>query len=283
MAIKRNPYPILERDCGDFEYHNFDATLLNAEVNNGVFSFHFKSQFDEPVLLDLVIQKKVKFFVKVESKPFFSKTFSSDLLNPDEVLINFNYEDVPANFAFEFTPMLLAANSFVYRNENAEEPLNDYSFNIQLNQTLARCKIKLSFEIGYKEHNSGALIKIKQLTDGKIPSCGSFDINLTDPRNILVYIEQENYKKLMSLNAGHQKLLDTLITIPVLQYAISDYLKNPSDYEDNSRDWFDELDNKYGLIGEIKDMPDVLKKCNEILHDPLIPFVEFFQKKYIED
>jgi hypothetical protein len=283
MAIKRNPYPILESDYGDFEHHKFDATLLDAEVKDGVFSFHFKTDFDEPILTDLLKQKKVKFVVKVESKPFFSKTFSSDLLNPNEVFIKFNYVEVPATFTFEFSPMLLAVDSFAYKNENAEEPLKDYSFNIQPNQTLARSKMNLSFEIGYKEHNSGALIKIKQLKDGKIPNCGAFDINLTDPRNILVYLEQENFKKLMSLNAGHQKVLDTLITIPVLQYAISDYLKNPSDYEEGSKDWFDELDNNYRLREEVNEMPDVLTKCNEILHNPLIPFVEFFRKKYLEE
>jgi hypothetical protein len=283
MAIKRNPYPILERDYGDFEHHSFDATLINAQVLEGLFSFHFRSEFDEPVLLELLNQKKVLFVVKVDSKPFFSKTFYSDSSNPNEVFISVSYDDVPSTFDFEFTPMLLAVESFVYKNENAEEPLNEYNFNIQKNQTLARSKINLSFELGYKEHNSGALIKIKQLRVGEIPSCGSFDVSLTDPKNILVYIEQENFKKIMSLNTGHQKILDTLITIPVLQYAISDYLKNPSDYEDNSRDWFDELDNKYRLIGEIKEMPDVLKKCNEILSNPLIPFVDFFQKKYIED
>jgi len=282
MAIKRNPYPILEKDYGDFVNHSFDAKLLSAEIKEGIFYFHFKSVFDEPILLGLINQKKVKFCVKAESKPFFSKTFQSDILS-DEVKFEINYKDTPATFSFKFISMLLAAENFIYRNENADTPLNEYTFNIQKNQTLARSEIELSFEVGYKEHHSGALIKIIKLPVGEKPLCGDYDIKLDDLKNILVSLEVENYKKLINLNSGNQKMLDNLITVPVLQYALFDYLKNPSDYEENSREWFDGLDEKYNLREELKDARDVLKKCNEILNYPLIPFIDYFQNKYTEE
>jgi hypothetical protein len=282
MAIKRNPYPILENDFGDFANHNFDARLLSAEIKDGVFYFHFKAEFNEPVLLDYMNQKKVLFCVKAEAKPFFSKIFRSDNIL-DEVKFELNYKDTPAAFSFTFIPMLISADNLMYENENADAPLNKYSFYIQKNQTLARSKIALSFEVGYKEHSSGALIKIRKLKEGDKPSCGDYDIRLDDPNYIIVSLEMENYKKLISLNAGHQKVLDNLITIPVIQYALFDYLKNPTDYEDNTRDWFTSLDEKHNIREDIKDSISVLKKCNEILDNPLMPFIDHFQRKYLED
>jgi hypothetical protein len=282
MAIKRNPYPILENENGDFQNFSFGANVLKAEINDGVFSFHFKSELTEPVLQKYIDKGLISFGIKVESKPFYSKTILAKDVN-DAVQFDINYKTVPANFSFKFIPILIAISDFTYKNTNADEPLNEYEFKINKNQILARSSIELSFEIGYKEQKSGAIIKILKLSDNNRPFNGTYDIKLDDSNNILVYLAEEDFVKVMKLNNGHQKMLDALITVPVLQYALSDYIKNPNDYEENNREWFDILDAEYDIVGEVKEMQDVLKKCNQILNNPLIPFVDYFQKKYVED
>jgi hypothetical protein len=283
MAIKRNPYPILENEHGDFESFKFDLKVIDAGIVDGVFSFHFMAEIDEPELLSLLNKGKIKLHVRAVSNPYFGHTFSSDNSQPDQVRFQIRYEDTPASFDFRFKGMLLAMESMNYQNKNADTPLNQFSFKINRYQILARSYINISFDIGYKEHQSSAIIKLVKLRNGLKPSCGSYDINLTDQNQIIVTLAEDAFNKLMALNSGHQKILDSLITMPVLQYALADYLKNSGDYEDGLRGWFNILDDKYSLERDIKDMRDVLKKCNEILENPLIPFVDHFQKKYLID
>jgi hypothetical protein len=284
MSIKRNPYPILEKEHGDFdEKYSFDTELINASVENGIFKFHFNAKLNEPNLEKLQSEKKIKFGVLVESKPYFSKLFFSSDSFENKVEISINYQDVPATFSFIFKPMLIAVENFIYKNSNAFTPLDQYEFKINENQILARSKTEVSFEVGYKDLNSGALIKILQLKSGESTYSGTYDIKLDESNNILVYFNEDDYKKLIKLNGEHPKLLDELITVPVLQYALSDFLKNPTDYEDTTREWFVELDKIFDISDTVKDMRDVLKKCNEILNSPLIPFIEFFQNKYKDE
>jgi hypothetical protein len=284
MSIKRNPYPILEKEHGDFdEKYSFDTELINASVENGIFKFHFNAVFNEPNLIELQDSRKIIFCVLVESKPYFSKLFFSSDTAKNEVEISINYQDVPATFSFEFKPMLIAVENFIYKNNSALAPLDQYEFKIFKNQILARSKTEVIFEVGYKDLNSGALIKILQLKSGESTYSGTYDIKLDESNNILVYFNEDDYKKLIKLNGEHPKLLDELITVPVLQYALSDFLKNPTDYEDTTREWFIELDKIFDISETVKDMRDVLKKSNEILNSPLIPFIDFFQNKYKDE
>ena len=74
MSIKRNPYPILEKEHGDFdEKYSFDTELINASVENGIFKFHFNAEFNEPNLIKLQSKKSKPFII---TKPLQNDTIA---------------------------------------------------------------------------------------------------------------------------------------------------------------------------------------------------------------
>jgi hypothetical protein len=124
----------------------------------------------------------------------------------------------------------------------------------------------------------GPLIKVVKLNSQMQPKSGTMDINLNDDDYIQVMISEANYEKFRSLNKEEPKLLDALITLPVLQYTLSELLYSP---DLNDKSWAKILDEEYHVF-DMKTQEDVLGKCDEILKSAIPSFIEYFERKYLD-
>mgnify|MGYP000194423072 CR=1 FL=1 len=57
-------------------------------------------------------------------------------LNKKEVVIEINYEEIPSEFTFEFTPLIITEKSIKYHNDNADSPMNLYNFSLAFHNFL---------------------------------------------------------------------------------------------------------------------------------------------------
>jgi hypothetical protein len=280
MAIINNPYPLLDNDKGNFDDHHFDVEITECYINEGVYYFKFKAQIDEENIFNLIHDSKASFAIKVENKPFYVKIFRTSEKSLFEIDIEIKYENVSSDFSFEFTPLILTNTSFEYINSNADLPICNYSFQLNANQIIgSHSTIKLSFERAYRKINSGPLIKVVKLQPPLKPKAGTMDISLNEEDCIKVTLSEDTYKKFISLNRHEPKLLDALITFPVLQHTLSELLNNA---ELREKAWAKLLDEEGGIF-EITDQEGVLKKCDQILKGTILNFIGYFENKYIEN
>ena len=82
------------------------------------------------------------------------------------------------------------------------------------------------------------------------------------------------------MNSKDHKLLDCILTIPVLQYAIADLVFSE---ENRGTEWAVMLDEEFGIFELDQFMSEVLGKCDEILKSPIIPFLDYYDKQYNEN
>jgi hypothetical protein len=280
MAIINNPYPLLDNDKGNFNESHFDVEITECYINEGVYYFKFKAEIDEENINNLIHDSKASFAIKVENKPFYVKIFRTSEKSLFEIDIEIKYENVSSDFSFEFTPLILTNTSFEYINSNADLPICNYSFQLNANQIIgSHSTIKLSFERAYRKINSGPLIKVVKLQPPLKPKAGTMDISLNEEDCIKVTLSEDTYKKFISLNRHEPKLLDALITFPVLQYTLSELLNNS---ELREKAWAKLLDEECGIF-EITDQEGVLKKCDQILKGTISNFIGYFENKYIEN
>lgn len=278
MAIVNNPYPLLDNEKGSFDNNHFDVEIKECSVNDGVYHFQFNADINEEIIKNLIDQNAASFAVKVENKPFFFKIFKAELTNPYEITIDINFESVSSDFSFEFTPLILTNYEFEYININANSPMCNYTFQLDSNQIIgSHSSIKLSFERAYRKISSGPLIKVVKLPPRAKPNAGTMDIDLNDEYCIRVKLSEDTHNKFMILNRKEPKLLDALITFPVLQHTLSELLMN-QDLREKS--WAKLLDNEYDIF-ELKDQEGVLKKCDEILQRSIPSFIDYFENKYL--
>lgn len=277
MAIVNNPYPLLDNEKGSFDNNHFDVEIKECSVNDGVYHFQFNADINEEIIKNLIDQNAASFAVKVENKPFFFKIFKAELTNPYEITIDINFESVSSDFSFEFTPLILTNYEFEYININANSPMCNYTFQLDSNQIIgSHSSIKLSFERAYRKISSGPLIKVVKLPPRAKPNAGTMDIDLNDEYCIRVKLSEDTHNKFMILNKNEPKLLDALITFPVLQHTLSELLMN-QDLREKS--WAKLLDNEYDIF-ELKDQEGVLKKCDEILQRSIPSFIDYFENKF---
>ncbi len=277
MAIVNNPYPLLDNEKGSFDNNHFDVEIKECSVNDGVYHFQFNADINEEIIKNLIDQNAASFAVKVENKPFFFKIFKAELTNPYEITIDINFESVSSDFSFEFTPLILTNYEFEYNNINANSPMCNYTFQLDSNQIIgSHSSIKLSFERAYRKISSGPLIKFVKLPPRAKPNAGTMDIDLNDEYCIRVKLSEDTHNKFMILNKNEPKLLDALITFPVLQHTLSELLMN-QDLREKS--WAKLLDNEYDIF-ELKDQEGVLKKCDEILQRSIPSFIDYFENKF---
>lgn len=276
MPIFNNPYPLLDNEKGNFEESSFDCELVESKIENGIYFFQFKAELIDDVLSNLINEGKVSFAIKVESKPYYLKYFrASD--NEYEIDITLNYKDISSMFGFEFTPLLISNEAFEYNNVNANSPLNDYTFNLNANQILGSCpSLKLQFKTAYRTIDSGPLIRIVRLPAPEKPIAGTMDINLNDDDQIKVNIASDTYDKFIEVNNRDNKLLDSLISLPVLQFALTE-LNDEAQLRD--KEWAKNLDNDFGVFN-IQDQEGILKKCDEILNSSIPSYIKHYLKKY---
>lgn len=277
MAIFNNPHPLLDNEKGNFLDKEFNCELLESKIQDGLYSFHFKAEITEANILNLIENETVLFVIKVDCKPYYSKVFNATSGNPYEVYFNIEYEEIPANFSFEFTPLLIAKNTFNYQNSNAEFPMDSYSFNITKNQILgSHNSLKLKFQRGYKLFDSGPLIKIVKLPKNQNPTCGTMDIKLSEQFNIIVKLNENTFQKFKDLNSLDSRLLDNLLALPILQFVLSDLTFSNQNRE---KQWVQMLDEEFDILN-LESQEDILQKCDEILKSPIPKFIDYFTSKY---
>ncbi|SHM75847.1 hypothetical protein [Polaribacter sp. KT 15] len=277
MAIFNNPHPLLDNEKGNFLDQEFNCELLESKIQGGLYSFHFEAEITEPNILNLIEKQTVLFVIKVDCKPYYSKVFNATTANPFEVNFNIEYEEIPADFSFEFTPLLIAKKTFSYQNSNAEFPMDSYSFNIKKNQILgSHNSLKLKFQRGYKLFDSGPLIRISKLPKNQNPRCGTMDIKLSEQFNIIVKLNENTFQKFKELNSLDSRLLDNILALPILQFALSDLNNNEQNKE---KPWAQMLDQEFDILN-LESQEDILKKCDEILKAPIPKFIDYFTSKY---
>jgi hypothetical protein len=278
MAIFNNPFPLLDNEKGNFSDWTFDCELKDSKIENGKYYFHFKATLDEEVIENLIEEEFVSFVIKVESRPYFYKFFKSGSDSLYEVKFELDYKDVSSNFSFNFTPLLITNQAFAYKNENADSPLNEYTFNLTSNQIIGSCPaLKLTFQKAYRTIDSGPLIKVVRYKAPKKPEAGTMDIKLNDMDQIIVYLSDSTYDKFIEVNKRDPKLLDSLVALPVLQFALSEVLNDNSGVRE--LEWAKLLDREFEIF-EMDNQEDVLNKCDEILNGSIPSFLDHFIKKY---
>jgi hypothetical protein len=279
MAIFNSPHPLLDNFRGNFKHHTFNCELAKCSVEDGVYHFHLTAEIDEENILDLIENGDASFAVKVENQPYFVKSWKADRGTPFEIKIEIPYESVSADLEFDFSPVIVTNKAFTYRNSNANPPMHEYNFNLSAHQIIgSHPSLKLSFERGYRKMAAGPLIKVVKLKSPLQPKAGTMDINLNDEDYIHVQISEANYERFRALNREEPKLLDALITLPVLQYALSELLYSSDLHE---KGWAKILDEEYHVF-EMKSQEDVLRKCDEMLKSAIPSFVDYFDRKYLD-
>ena len=280
MAIFNNPYPLLDNVLGNFKDNNFNVELAECSVENGIYKFHLKADIDEENILELINSGKASFAVKIENKPFYVESYKANPETPFEIKVDIEYGSISSDFSFGITPIIVTNTPILYENSNADSPMCEYSFNLSNHQIIgSHSSLKLSFERGFRKIISGPLIKLVKLVPPNKPRAGSMDINLNDEDYIQVKISELNFNKFIALNRKEPKLLDALVTLPVLQYTLSELIMNP-DLRDKG--WAKLLNDEYSLYDELTDQESVLVKCDEILKSAIPSFVDYFDKKYLE-
>lgn len=279
MAIFNNPHPLLDNTRGNFKDNNFNVELAECSVENGIYMFLIKAYVDEENILGLINSGKASFAVKIENKPFYVESYKANSETPFEIKVDIEYGSISSDFSFEITPIIVTNTQLVYENSNADSPMCEYSFNLSNHQIIgSHSSLKLSFERGFRKIASGPLIKLVKLVPPNKLRAGTMDINLNDEDYIQVIISELNFNKFIALNRKEPKLLDALVTLPVLQYTLSELLMN-SDLRDKG--WAKLLNDEYSL-DELTDQASVFVKCDEILKSAIPSFVDYFDKKYLE-
>jgi hypothetical protein len=272
MPIFNNPYPLLNNEKGNFQYSSFDCKLVESKLEKGIYFFQFKAELNDDVLSGLIDEGKVSFVVKVESKPYFLNYYRSSKDNY-EVEITLDYKEISSEFRFEFTPILISNVALDYKNENADFPLCDYTFNIKSHQVLGSTStMTLRFETAYRTIDSGPLVVIRRLSAPEKPKAGSMDINLNDDDQIFVEISSDTFDRFSEVNRRDSKLLESLIALPVLQYTLNE-LKNDPQLLD--KQWAKNLDDEFGVFS-VQDQEGILKKCDEILKSPTLSYIKHY-------
>lgn len=278
MPIFNNPYPLLDNEKGNFEDSSFDCELVESKIENGIYFFHFKADIEDDVLNNLIDEGIVSFAIKVESRPYFLDFFKADSNNKFEITVELDYKEVSSDFSFDFTPVLISNIAFKYRNENANPPLCEYDFDLNANQIVGSYStVRLGFDRVYRTIDAGPLIRIVRLQPPKKPIAGTMDINLNDMDQIKVFLSDVTYEKFLEVNRRDPKLLDALVTLPVLQYALTALLDKTSDLHE--LEWAKLLDADF-QISEMNNQEDVLKKCDDILNSSIPSFINHYLKKY---
>ena len=272
MPIFNNPYPLLNNEKGNFQYSSFDCKLVESKLEKGIYFFQFKAELNDDVLSGLIDEGKVSFVVKVESKPYFLNYYRSSKDNY-EVEITLDYKEISSEFRFEFTPILISNVALDYKNENADFPLCDYTFNIKSHQVLGSTStMTLRFETAYRTIDSGPLVVIRRLSAPEKPKAGSMNINLNDDDQIFVEISSDTFDRFSEVNRRDSKLLESLIALPVLQYTLNE-LKNDPQLLD--KQWAKNLDDEFGVFS-VQDQEGILKKCDEILKSPTLSYIKHY-------
>jgi hypothetical protein len=276
MAIFNNPYPLLDNELGNFINSRFDCELIEDELVDGFFKWVFKADITDPVLIDLIKEGKATFAIKIQCSPIYVETVLAKE-NWCEVEVKLHYSDVPADFSFNFTPLILSLEELVYRNENASFPMSDYNFKIGKYQVLGSHRTqKIKYDQGYKAFDSGPLVKLVELEKGKNPEAGDFDIDLSQNFNVKVKVAQEMFAALRELNVLDSKVLDRLLALPILQFVLHDLSKSETNRD---REWAVRLNDEFDVF-DLDSSHDVLKKSNEILNGSLLDFAKDFKLKY---
>jgi hypothetical protein len=276
MAIFNNPFPVLDNSFGNFSNYQFSVECISSKVENGIYSFGFKSAINEPIILDLIENKKVCFCIQLDCKPFIRKIYKAEDLY-DEVTFEINYEDIPSNFHFEFTPLLITETPLDYKNENADTPICNYTFKLQKNQIIgSHTSLKISFETGYETFESSPIIKFFRLNPPEKPKNGSMDIRLDLPF-IKVSVSSEDFDLFTKVNSLESKLLDTVVTFPILQYTLHEFINDKESYLE--KEWAQNLNNQFNIF-DINDSDEILNAIHYILKSPHSNFFDFYIKKY---
>lgn len=276
MAIFNHPFPLLDNLIGNFKESRFDCELIKDELINGKFHWEFEANITDSVLINLIKEGSVTFAVKVQCSPIFTKTFTAKE-NKNKVEITVDYKEVPADFNFNFTPIIISLKEFDYKNENVEPPMNEYSFKVSKFQILgSHVSQRIKYDQGYKSFDTGPLVKLVRLPKGVKPSSGDFDIDLSQNFNVLVKVAEETFNALKELNITDSKVLDNLLLLPILQFIIQD-LNNSTNNRD--REWAIRLDDEFDIFG-LESTQDILKKCNDVKGETLLEFSNHFNTKY---
>ena len=279
MSIFNNPYPLLNNQIGNFSNYKFSVELSeNFRIENGIYNFNFQMEVDEPIINSLIENGDASFCIQTDSKPFYRKLFKSTL-NKKEVVIEINYEEIPSEFTFEFTPLIITEKSIKYHNDNADSPMNLYNFSLQKNQIIgSHPSIKISFDRGYQNYENANLIQFIKLPNSKKPINGTMDIKLDDHNFIKIYLSEEKFLLFKEINKQDPKILDAVLTFPILQYTLTEVLINREDYQDKG--WANILNDEFDIF-ELNDTESIFKKIDEILQSPQINYFNYYLKKYI--
>jgi hypothetical protein len=280
MGIINHPYPLLDNDTGNFSNFSFDAELVECKIEDGLYKFHVKAETDEPSIEKLVTDGDAAFVLQVDCKPFLRKLFKAENKGW-EIIVELDYREIPSDFSFELTPLVITEKALSYLNPNCDSPMNAYSFELTKNQVLASHEaLTVSFERSYKLIESGPIIKIIKMPDGKKPSCGTMDINLGDDSNIIVHLAEDVYTKFREINSCDPNLLNAVLSMPVLQYTLSE-VSNKEELWD--RHWAKLLDEEFGIFDISAEQEEILKKCDEILEKPIVSYFDHFTNNYINN
>jgi hypothetical protein len=274
MAKTNNPFPVLSSVNGNFNSFGaeFSIELSNVEFSDGKYKFKIKGIItNEPVLQELWDNGKIELVVRVESNPFFRKSYKPSK-QKDLIEVEIDFKEVSSEFTFFVSSFLIVSEDFLYKNKNADFQMNGYQFKLLKNQKVAEMrKTKISFERAYKLFDTGPLIKINELKNGNTPKNGSMDINLSS-YNIIVSFSKNNYSKLLKMQREDPKILAKSLGFPVIYHALStikDSLIGGSD-EFRNFDWATALDAQFGIFEYLESSEDVLRKTDEVLNSPLI-------------
>lgn len=277
MALQNNPYPILKNSGGNFKENQseFNCIIENIEFSEEKYKIKIRASIEnEDQLSNLLANGKIKFIVSVESKPFYRKTFVSGEIN-EVIDIEIDFRELSSQFALQLTPKLITSDYLQYKNENADYPMNEYSFNLAPKQKLAEHdEIIIVFEKEYKLFDSGPLIHICKID--KNPTNGLMDINLDNPYNIIIQVNQKSYEIIKNMNSIDPKILSTTLSVPVMYHTLSSIKDDTDRFRESN--WAKLLDEEFGIFDRLGDSNDVLKLCDKILNSSTIKLFEHIIK-----
>ena len=278
MAIFNNPYPILSNINGNFNDldSEFNCIISNIEFSDNKYKFNIKAEvLNEPVIEDLLIKGDVEFVIRVNSKPFFRKTYKTTD-SYDTINFEIDYKELSSEFSFEISPQIITTKKIIYKNENADSPMDDYEFHLLPKQKVAEHnEIKIVFERGYKLFDTGPLISISKLKGREKPQHGAMDIDLGNNYNIIVHFSESNYDKIITMNRINPRVLSTTLGNQVIYHTLSAIKDNPDNFKEI--DWAVMLNDKFDVFN-LETADEVLQMTDLILNSPLINLYEYYIK-----
>jgi hypothetical protein len=278
MNILNNPHPIIKSNSkGDFDTASFDVIEKECSLDevSGLWKGKITSCItDDKYILELIEENKAKYALIIESKPYFRKVFYGKT-NSLECEFEFNNQEVGDEIHIK--SLIIALSDFNYKNDNAEAPMNDYTFKIKKGNIIGEANaIKIKVEPSYQKGSESLIAMVKVNSSPEFKQ--GYKIRLDDDNQILIQFLEKDFKQMVKLyrHRAGRKLLQNLWN-QVIYYTLNSVLEDPDTYKD--KDWWEKLRTKHNIdIHNYADQERLMNLANKITKDPILNLNNFFEE-----